>query len=185
MRQIVFILFISLSLSLFAATKVYKKVNPDGSVEYSDVPFAEGGKPLKLKPLPSVSFTPLAPPRTHSAPAAPAKPFQYESIRILSPQDDEAIRSNNGNLSLRGELRPGLQSNLEHHLEWLLDGKVMPGVSSLNPSLKNLDRGTHQLQLRVVNFKGEAVIQSPTISFHILRVRLGRENIYAPTPVAP
>ncbi|VAX13265.1 hypothetical protein MNBD_GAMMA24-1116 [hydrothermal vent metagenome] len=184
MRRILFILFISLSLSLVAATKVYKKVNPDGSVAYSDVPFAEGGEVIKLKPLPTVSLPPLTP-NAQPAPAAPAKPFQYESVRILFPADDEAIRSNNGNISFRGEIKPGLQSNLEHHIEWLLDGKPIPGASGLNPNLKNLDRGTHQLQLRVVNFDGKAVIQTPVISFHILRVRLGKQNIYAPTPVAP
>ncbi|HEB56233.1 MAG TPA: DUF4124 domain-containing protein [Gammaproteobacteria bacterium] len=183
MRQILFILFISLSLSLYAATKVYKKVNPDGSVEYSDVPFAEGGKAIKLKPLPTVSLPPLAPARL--PPPAPVKPFQYESIRILSPRNDEAIRSNNGNLSIKGELIPGLQSKRKHHIEWLLDGKIVPGANGLNLNLKNLDRGTHQLQLRVLNANHEAMIQTPVISFHILRVALGAENTLAPALSTP
>lgn len=186
MRQILFILLVSLSLSLFAATKIYKKVNPDGSVAFSDVPFAVGGKPIKLKPLPSVKLGPV-PVGTHSAPAASTrpKPFQYKTIRIVSPLDNEAIRSNNGDLSVSGELKPGLQSNRKHHIQWLLDGKTISGANSLKLNLKNVARGTHRLQLNVVNTKGNALIQSPTISFHILRVRLGKENRYAPTPVAP
>ncbi len=183
MRQILFILLISLSLSLFAATKIYKKVNSDGSVEYSDVPFDAEAKPLKLKPLPSINLKPLAP--ASPPPPVPVKPFQYESIRIVSPRNDEALRSNNGNLSIRGELIPSLQSKLEHHLQWLLDAKAVPGANSLNLDLKNLDRGTHQLQLRVLNADGEAVIQTPVISFHILRVALGAGNTLAPSPAAP
>lgn len=185
MRQILFIVLISFSLSLFAAGKIYKKVNPDGSVEFSDMPFATGGKAIKLKLVPSVKLKSLTP-MAHSASTAPAKkPFRYDSIRILSPLDNEAIRSNNGNLSISGELTPGLQSNLKHHIQWLLDGKSIPGASSLRLNLKNVSRGTHQLQLRVLDILGEVVIRSPTISFHLLRVRLGKSNIYAPTPVAP
>jgi len=184
MRQILFILFISLSLSLSAASKVYKKVNPDGSVEYSDVPQDETARPIKLKPLQSISLPPL--PAATSKPApAPAKPFKYESIRITSPQDDEGIRSNNGDFTAKGELSPSLQPDLEHRIQWLLDGKELPDANGLILNLKNVDRGTHQLQLRVIDFDGKAVIESPTISFHILRVGLGRENIYAPTPFAP
>ncbi len=178
MRPILFILFISLSLSLFAASKIYKKVNPDGSVEYSDVPLVPGAKPIKLKPLPTVKLTPVAVP-THPSASAPVKPFRYESIRILSPQADEAIRSNNGNLSIKGELTPSLQSNLKHHLQWRMDGKILPGANSLNLNLKNLDRGTHKLQLRVLNANGKIMIRTPTISFHILRVALGAGNTLA------
>ena len=117
--------------------------------------------------------------------AATAKPFKYESIRILSPQDDEGIRSNNGDFTAKGELLPPLRPDLEHHIQWLLDGKEVPDANGLTLNLKNVDRGTHQLQLRVIDFDGKVVIESPTLSFHILRVRLGRENIYAPTPFAP
>ncbi|HEB85611.1 MAG TPA: DUF4124 domain-containing protein [Gammaproteobacteria bacterium] len=180
MRPILFILFISLSLSLFAASKIYKKVNPDGSVEYSDVPLVPGAKPIKLKPLPTVNMTPVAPAHPRSSSHAPAtKPFRYESIRILSPQADEAIRSNNGNLRIKGELTPSLQSNLKHHLQWQMDGKILAGANSLNLNLKNLDRGTHKLQLRVLNANGKVVIRTPTISFHILRVALGAGNTLA------
>ncbi len=186
MRQILFILFISLSLSLSAASKVYKKVNPDGSVEYSDVPQDDAAEPIKLTPLQSINLTPLAPaPASQSAPPAPVKPFKYESIRILSPQDDEGIRSNNGDFTAKGELSPVLQPDLEHHIQWLLDGKEVPDAKGLTLTLKNMDRGTHRLQLRVLDFDGKSVIETPTISFHILRVSLGGENIYAPTPVAP
>ncbi len=185
MRQILFILFISLSLSLSAASKVYKKVNPDGSVEYSDVPLDDAAEPIKLKPLQSITLSPLAPTQA-SQPASPAaKPFKYERIRIVSPQDDEGIRSNNGDFTAKGELLPSLQSDLEHHIQWLLDGREVPDAKGLTLTLKNVDRGTHRLQLRVIDFGGKVVIETPTISFHILRVSLGRENIYAPTPVAP
>jgi len=185
MRQILFILFISLSLSLSAASKVYKKVNPDGSVEYSDVPQDETAEPIKLKPLQSISLPPLVPAPVSQSTAATAKPFKYESIRILSPQDDEGIRSNNGDFTAKGELLPPLQPDLEHHLQWLLDGKEVPNANGLTLNLKNVDRGTHQLQLRVIDFDGKVAIETPVISFHILRVSLGGENIYAPTPVAP
>lgn len=183
MRQILFIVLVSLSFSLFAASKIYKKIDPDGSVEYSDVPFDAGSKPIKLKPLPTVNLTPPGPALSPSP--APARPFQYKSIRIISPLADEAIRTNNGNISVKAELKPPLQSRLKHHIQWQLDGKIMTGANSLKLNLKNLDRGTHRLQLRVINSHDETVIRTTTISFHILRVALGAGNTLARPPVAP
>jgi len=166
MRLLIFILFISLSFSTSAA-KVYKKVNPDGSVEYSDIPQNEADEPIKLKPVQTITLPPL--PKTSSSTPKPTV-VKYESISIISPKDDEGIRSNNGDFIAKGELIPGLQRDQEHHIQWLLDGKDVPAAKSLTLSLKNLDRGTHQLQLRVLNFDGEVEIETPTISFHILRV---------------
>ncbi len=173
MRLLIFILFISLSFSASAAAKVYKKVNPDGSVEYSDRPQDEADEPIKLKPVQTITLPPI--PKTTASPpsAATTKPFKYETISITAPKDDEGIRSNNGDFVARGDLSPRLQSDQEHHIQWLLDGREVPGATGLTLSLKNLDRGTHQLQLRVVNFDGGVEIQTPTISFHILRVAGG------------
>jgi len=169
MHPLLFILFISLSFSVSAA-KVYKKVNPDGSIEYSDTPQNEADEPIKLKPVQTITLPPL--PKTSASTPKPVKPkvFKYENISIVSPKDDEGIRSNNGDFTARGELSPALQTDQEHHIQWLLDGKEVTGAIGLTLSLKNLDRGTHQLQLRVVNFNGKAEIETPTISFHILRV---------------
>lgn len=172
MRFFVFFLILGLSFCVSAAT-VYKKVNPDGSVEYSDVPPDDSAKPMKLKPIQSITL-PKPPPASPPPPPEP-KPFQYESIRILSPADDEAIRSNNGDFSARAELKPGLREEQEHRLEWLLDGKPVANARGLTLSLKNMDRGTHKLQLRVADFNGKTVIQTPVITFHILRVALGSE----------
>jgi len=184
MRPLLLILFISLSLSAVAAPKVYKKVNPDGSVEYSDVPQDETAEPIKLKPLQSITLPPLPATSSQPAPVEKEKPFKYKSIRIISPQDDEPIRSNNGDFTANAELTPGLQSDLEHHLQWFMDGKALPGANSLTLNLKNVDRGTHQLQLRVIDFDNRTVIETPSISFHILRVSLGGENSYAPAPAS-
>ena len=167
MQPLLFILFISLSFSASAA-KVYKKVNPDGSVEYSDTPQNEADEPIKLKPVQTITLPPL--PTASPPKSVKPKAFKYERISIVSPKDDEGIRSNNGDFTAKGELIPGLQRDQEHHIQWLLDGKDVPGANGLTLNLKNLDRGTHQLQLRVINFDGKAEIETPTISFHILRV---------------
>ncbi len=173
MRPLLFIIFISLSFSLSAAPKIYKKVNPDGSVEYSDIPYDAEAEPIKLKPLQSITLPPIPKTSPGKTTPAPAKALKYESINILSPKDDEGIRSNNGDFTAKGQLTPSLQSDQEHHIQWLLDGKEVPAANGLTLSLKNLDRGTHQLQLRVVNFDGKVEIETSTISFHILRVAGG------------
>ena len=92
----------------------------------------------------------------------------YIGAVIVSPEDDAAVRSNAGNLRVRVRIDPQLREG--HWLRLLLDG-VPQGASSRAPvfELTNIDRGTHSLQLHIVD-KTDAVVYTGTPStFHLLR----------------
>jgi hypothetical protein len=169
MRTFVYIFCLSLLSTTSVLAAVYKKVNPDGSVEYSDVPQNDASE-MDLKPIHTV-------PALKLPPAIPAKKTtdqevdvtHYSELNIISPKNDEAIRSNDGSVTASANLNPPLRSLQEHHIEWWLDGNKVEKAAGLSLELENMPRGTHQLQVRVVDFDRKTLIESETISFHVMR----------------
>lgn len=92
----------------------------------------------------------------------------YKRLVITSPGNDESIRSNPGNFEVAYEVSPGPAK--EHTLQLLMDGAVYREIQGPGPlQLSNVDRGTHQLQLRIVDENDEVVKTSPPVTMHLLR----------------
>ncbi len=97
-----------------------------------------------------------------------AVPSPYVGATIVSPEDDAAVRSNAGNLRVLARVDPTLQE--EHRLQLTLDG-VPEGTVGRETTfeLANIDRGTHRLQLLIVDDAGEIVFTGRASTFHLLR----------------
>lgn len=117
-----------------------------------------------------------------SAGALPAWPAfgngaaAYNHALIVSPADDSAVRGNAGRLTVRARVDPPLQRG--HRLRLLFDG-VPQGAAGRASSfeLENIDRGTHSLQLQVVDDAGRVLFTGTASEFHLLRhSRLHRRN---------
>jgi hypothetical protein len=102
----------------------------------------------------------------------------YGPISIASPADQDVIRNNAGNLTVKGILPNRISS--DHQARLLLDGKVVALYQGTSFQLQNIDRGTHTLQLEIVDRKSRKVLNaSNPISVTLLRysTRMGK-----PTP---
>ncbi len=95
-------------------------------------------------------------------------PRPYTAAVIVAPANDAAVRSNAGNLTVRGQISPKLESG--HHAELLLDG-VPQGAPRRIPefSLENVDRGTHRLEIRIVDSDGQVLFAGAPSIVHLLR----------------
>lgn len=148
--------------------RVYRTVDQNGQPVYSDSGIdgqeIEVRDPAVYKPAPLLELTP----RFRKADKPRPGPA-YSKLSILSPVDDTAVRSNTGNLRLRFEISPRLQQN--HSLQLLVDGSaVRTTKSSSGITLTNLDRGTHEFFIQVIEDDSGDVLQaSPSISVTILR----------------
>jgi hypothetical protein len=127
-----------------------------------------------VAPLPTYTAPPAAPAKpTAPLPAGPAADpgAAYALLAIRSPQPDEAVRANDGNVSVALDLVPGLQASAGHRLRVTLDGQVLAApASGSSVALQNLDRGEHTVQVAVVDAEGRELIVSPAVSFNVLRV---------------
>ena len=154
-------------LFLVAATGyagVFKWVGPDGKVIYSDRP-REGAEEVNLPAL-----------QTFSLPAVPERPAEeeapgfpgYTEFAITTPANDATLRDNQGNISIRLKLSPGLLQG--HTIDVYMDGQSLGGGGrSTSLSLSNVDRGTHVLHAAVTDEKGKEVARTPSVTFHLHR----------------
>lgn len=170
-----------------AATQIYRTVDESGTVVFSDVPPPpnRGGEAVELR-APN-TFAPAATregglsveewlagrDRQTDAEAADAR---YQSLRVAYPPHDANIRENAGNVMVTAEIQPDLKPG--HQLQLYLDGNLMQAASTPQIQLQNVDRGTHTLELRVVDDRGEILMASDPSVFHLQR----RSVILQPPP---
>lgn len=148
------------------ATDVYMSRDKNGNMTFSDQP-SSGAEAHKVKPLPTVpAFVP--PPQPPAAEVKPEPRLQYTSLGIISPTDQAQLPTGAaGGLTVSGVLSPGLQPG--DSIQLLNNGQVIQRGSQTSFTLEYMDRGEHQLQLRVVNSKDEPLISSNTVTIYIQR----------------
>lgn len=152
-----------------ALAGVYKRTDAEGNVEYSDLPQTTKEKAVPLPPASTYTPPPVdAGMQTSEAPAQQA--VGYESVAITQPADDQAIRENAGNVLVQFTSNPALQAG--HRFVLLVDGKKMAEGHSSSLQLENLDRGTHNVQVQVVDASGQVIASSRPVTFHLQRVSI-------------
>ena len=153
------------SLLLFALITVssvnaalYRGLDAEGNVVYSDTPFEDAEK---FTPPPiSVVDTPKAEPEKKAAEEKP-KEFKYMSFDIVSPASNETIR--NADVTVTLKLKPGLNPDKNHSIWMLVDGKpVVKNTQKLSMDLGRLNRGARKLQAQVRNQEGKIIVRTRT-----------------------
>ncbi len=150
-----------------AAKKVYRTVGPDGVVEFTDRPPDENAVEVEVPP-PNTYTPPPVPAREPAGAGAAPAGFRYRRLAIAAPRPDQMFADNTGNVTVRVEVEPPLETRLGHRLEVLVDGTPRGGGPVLE--LTNLPRGEHTVQARVVDGTGRVLRQTPVVRFHVARV---------------
>ena len=172
MRRIVLALALVAFVGSVAADKVYRYVTPEGDVTYSDAPPAEGAKEVDLPPLQTFKPPPIQlPPLKVGAQGLEVGHPGYQAFSVASPSDDQPIRDNAGNVSVELMLSPGLRSG--DTIDIMVDGQILAKGTSTVTTLTNLDRGTHTVQAAIRDGNGKVVAETDSVTFHLLRRRLG------------
>ena len=92
----------------------------------------------------------------------------YLSAAIVSPANDAAVRANGGQLTVTARVEPPLHP--DHRIQLVLDGTLY-GRPQTSPQfhLQDVDRGTHQLRLQILDAAGGIVFIGQSSEFHLLR----------------
>ena len=156
-------------LSFNATAEMYKWVDENGNITYSDTPpvkEAEALRPPVLNTVPTVKPKPKA-----SAPEErPEKPTIYTRLDITSPSNNATVRDNSGNISISMKTVPALNTKQGHTISVSLDGKMIKDkIQSTTTSLDNIDRGSHTISASIKNKKGSTLYTSQTITVHLHR----------------
>ncbi|MCK5396423.1 MAG: DUF4124 domain-containing protein [Gammaproteobacteria bacterium] len=159
-------LLLSVPLFTFVAhAELYKGLDAEGNVFYSDQPFHNAEK--FIPPSLSIADAPKAKQKKKVTEEEKPAEFKYTDFDIISPTNNQTIW-NEPQLNVTLQLKPGLNT-AEGHTAWLImDGKpVVENSQSTSMQIGQTDRGAHQLQAQVRDKEGKIVVRSRAIIVHI------------------
>lgn len=151
-----------------AAGEVYKRTGPGGEIEFSDTP-GDDAEQVVVPPPNTYHQEPL--PRL--ARPSPAEDDEESDaveieVRIVSPTDDEPVVATSGDVTIQAAVEPALGQTPGKRLRFLLDGTPVGVQSGTTLSLNNVDRGTHQIAVQVLDAEEEVLAESPSSTFHMI-----------------
>lgn len=93
--------------------------------------------------------------------------IQYQAT-IISPEDDTALRSNNGTIDIHVTTEPVKKNS--HKFQLFLDGQAL-GSPQISPTIsaQNIDRGTHQVQVQLLDEDGNILALTQIVTVHLQR----------------
>ncbi|QGZ29436.1 DUF4124 domain-containing protein [Stutzerimonas stutzeri] len=162
------------AFTLPASADIYTYIDAQGNRVFTDRPGGRAVEPVDARPVNSMPATPSAPAAT-PVKALPERTFVYPQLAITQPEADATIRNNAGAVSVSVSSDPGLLPG--HLYRLLLDGSpIAPDGSEPAFDLQNIDRGSHQLVVQVIDDQGQALQSSPPRTFHLLRTSLAQRR---------
>jgi hypothetical protein len=157
--------------------QVYKVVDKDGNVTFTDQAPADGSKPIKLAPI-SVIETPVyevAPKATEDENADKEPTLgnlrkMYRDFAIVTPTQEESVWKPDGPIPVSWHARNPLRQGMEITL--FLDGKIHSTTTQPIIALNGLDRGEHTLKAEIRDAKNRTVATADTVTFFVKQPNL-------------
>jgi len=152
--------------------KLYRVVDKDGKVHYSDQPSA-GAKEMVMRKAPSIKMTqPKIDFETlieENEKRRDPNAGYYDGLGFVNLSNDGVVRNNGGTVTLTVSLDPELSKG--HFIKFFIDGKsVNSQQKELTFTAKNIEYGPHTASFTVVSKTGSVVQKSEQITFNLLHV---------------
>ncbi len=183
-RILVILLLLAMGQSAVVAQQVYKTVDENGNVTFTDQPPDSSAKPITISepnlsrpPEPSV-FPEEAATRDGDGGGA-----SYE-VTITSPANETIIPRGPGNFSVSATVSPALGG--DHQLQLMMDGEAHEEPQrSGSWSLTNVFRGQRDITVAVVDKKGKVLSESEPVTVFVFRPSTNDANRNRPSPRPP
>jgi hypothetical protein len=167
-----------MALAVFAmapvAAQVYKVVDSQGRVTYTDSPPKDGRSYEKvelkelnqhqaIEPVPS-----LAPPRPAPSDSESGQAFIDYMVQIATPAPGTQVPPGQRDLPVAAQVSPPLAE--DHALQFLLNGEPLTEPSrDTSLVIEEIFRGEHRLMVRVLDSNGEIMAESDPIPVFVHR----------------
>lgn len=159
-----FLVFLAVPVS----AEVYRNVDADGNVTYSDEP-GEDAEPVDVKPVTTIT---LPKPESVQETGQLREKVQqggaaYDRVVFTHPDNNQAFHSGSGDVQFEVRSTPGLQPG--HKYEVTLDGQPVGQSTSGSITVSNVFRGTHTAGVHIVDKNGVQVKSGAPITFTVHR----------------
>ena len=166
-RLILFVVCMTLFAvpSIAGQKKIYVWRDAKGVLVFSDTP-QKGSEELNLN-INTVDMQAVDTSILYKDESKPDTQTQF-SISITEPKDQATIRDNTGSIYVSGKVSPRFESGLS--IQLYLDGMATQAPkSSAIFALRNVERGEHKLQLKLIDAKGKEIGQSEMVTIYLHR----------------
>ncbi|MDX2463236.1 MAG: DUF4124 domain-containing protein [Porticoccus sp.] len=159
---------LSVSIACYATAEVYRVINENGTVTYTDNPPA-GDPSVESVDLPTINTQP-APTISTAAKKTTTGEEQtgYQKIAILTPSQGATIPPGHQEVTVQIALTPALQTG--HFVQLLFNGQDY-GPPSLSTTFHvgSLVRGEHSIKAHILDSKNNLIGQSNSITIYVKR----------------
>lgn len=159
---------ITVLLAAPAFAEVYRQVDAQGNVTYTDEP--SGNTPVERVDIKPVTTITLPKPKAVREPEELRQKVKteggiYSDVRFRSPENQQAFWRADGNVSFQVTSTPPPREG--HKYEVTLDGQPVGQSRSGTINVSSVYRGTHQARVSIVNSSGITIKSGETISFTV------------------
>lgn len=155
-----------------AEGEIYKIVNPDGSITFTDQKPSPGAEPVELKPLSVVETDIQVPAETtvEEGQADPAEPSQrdlrrmYRDFAITRPQSEETFWGTENQVTVSWGASQPLLDSMRVVLYVNGEGQEAPAGGSITLTL---ERGEHQVYAVLRDARNRRVVATDTVTFFV------------------
>ncbi len=164
-------LFLSILLCFYATltsaeTKIYHWVDEKGKSHFADT--APPGTAEIVVENKNLVSTPQQQQPNRKNNTQKEEVIKYLA-EITTPENDIAIRSNDGTLEVHVKTTPEKKST--QRLQLFLDGQSL-GSPQISPTIRalNVDRGTHQIQAKLLDEANNILATTQIVTVHLQRI---------------
>jgi hypothetical protein len=175
-----------LPLAAAAEGEIYKIIDKDGNVIFTDQKPASGGEPVDLPPL-SVIETDIAVPEAaeegSDAAAEEAKPLtprelrrRYRDFRITQPQNEETFWGTANTVVVSWGSSQTIPPDMKVAL--FVNGEAQD-VPTIGGVTLTLERGEHQVYAELRDSRNRRIVTTETVTFYVKQhsVNFNRPNV--------
>ncbi len=168
------LLYLFSSLAIAEDTKIYHWVDENGKIHFSDtaVPGTEqinvkNNNLLSSGEAESTENDAVINELSLDDESDNEEVIKYQAT-ITSPKDDKLLRSNDGTIDIHVVTEPEKENTQK--LQLYLDGKKL-GSPQISPTMRalNIDRGTHQVQVELLDENGKVLAKTQVVTVHLQR----------------
>lgn len=158
-----------------AQAEVYKTVDENGNVIYTDQPPAPDAEPIKMRELSVVPARPVerAPVRAKVSDANAEGQVEnlaalrrgYRDFRITQPMPEQAFTGTGNTATLAWDTKFELQQGMR--VVFSINGEAMEPTTAQIVTTNPLDRGEHTVSAQLVDARGRTVASAAPVKFFV------------------
>lgn len=168
-RIICAFLFLLLIIPFAMAEEIYKTVDENGKVIYTDTPTKEGEKVemQELNTVPPPEYRPRPSSSSSEGGSSMDGPPNYQ-LYFSSPADGTKVGPEQTSLNVQVQVEPGLQSG--HLLQFFVNGQPQgTAQSSTSFVATNLMRGQKTIGVAIVDQQGNVLASAAPVRVYVIR----------------